>query len=199
MTKLEFIETLREKLFFLPKEDLEERIAFYSEGIEDRIDDGFSETEAVSQMGEIDDIVKQIIDETPLTKIVKEKAKPDRTFKTWEIVLLILGFPLWFPLLVAAFTVILSLYVSLWSVIVSLWSVFASLVACAFCGILSGIYFIFSANMLSGVVMCAIGLICAGLSIFAFYGCKYVTKGSFILTKKIIFGIKKCFVGKGEV
>ncbi len=198
MTKLEFIETLREKLFFLPKEDLEERISFYSEGIEDRIEDGFIEADAVSQMGEIDDIVKQIINETPLNKLVKDKAKPSRALRTWEIVLLILGFPLWFSLLLSAFAIILSLYVVLWSVIISLWAIFVSLIACALGGIVSGIYFMFSGNTLSGVVMHSASIICIGLSIFVFYGCKVATKGTIILTKKIVFCIKKCFIRKGE-
>lgn len=198
MKRLEFIEALREKLFFLPKEDLEERIAFYSEGIEDRMDDGFSEEDAVSQMGEINDIVEQIINETPLTKIVKEKSKPSRTLRAWEIVLLILGFPLWFPLLIVAFAVLLSLYVVLWSVVISLWAIFVSFIACALGGIASGIYFVCSGNALSGVAILGASIALFGLCIFAFYGCKSATKGGFILTKKIIFGIKKCFVGKGE-
>ncbi len=198
MTKPEFLEELKAKLSFLPEEDLKERLAFYEEGIEDRIDEGISEADAVSQLGEIDYIVKQILQETPLTKLVKEKAKPKRTLKVLEIILLILGSPIWLSLLICIIAVILSLYVVLWSVVISLWAVFVSFIACALGGIASGIYFIVSGNTLSGAAMLSAGMVCAGLGIFTFYGCKAATKGNFMLAKKIILGVKKCFIGKGE-
>ena len=47
MSKQEFLAQLRKGLSGLPKEDLEERLTFYSEMIDDRIDDGMAEEEAV--------------------------------------------------------------------------------------------------------------------------------------------------------
>ena len=53
MTKQEFLLNLRKGLLGLPPQDIEERLAFYNEMIEDRIEDGLSEEEAVAEMGRI--------------------------------------------------------------------------------------------------------------------------------------------------
>ena len=47
MNKVEFLEQLRRGLNGLPQEEIEERVTFYSEMIDDRIEEGFSEEEAV--------------------------------------------------------------------------------------------------------------------------------------------------------
>ena len=98
MTKLNFILALNDKLSDLPKQEVEERLNFYAEMIEDRIEDGLSEEEAVAAVGTVDEIAKHIIKDIPLTKIAIEKIKPKRRLKTWEIVLLIAGAPLWIRL-----------------------------------------------------------------------------------------------------
>ena len=75
MTKQEFTEQLRAKLQGLPEAELEERLLFYSEMIDDRIEEGESESEAISAIGNIDEIAEQILSDIPLTKLVKEKVK----------------------------------------------------------------------------------------------------------------------------
>lgn len=198
MTKSEFLEKLQKGLVGLPQEDIEERLNFYSEIIDDKIEEGMSETDAVSDVGNVEEIISQIVADIPLSKLVKEKIKPKREVKVWEIVLCALGFPLWFPLLIAAFAVILSLYISVWSVIISLWAVFVSVIACAFGGIVSGIVLAVFANIYSGIAMIGAGVVCAGLSVFFFYGCKAATKGILLMTRKIVVCIKNCFVKKEE-
>ena len=198
MNKQEFLISLRKNLSGLPQNDIEERLTFYSEMIDDRIEDGLSEEEAIFEIGNVDDITKQIIADIPFTKLAKEKIRPKRRLKAWEIVLIILGFPVWLPLLISAFAVILSLYILLWSVIISLWAVFASLAACSVGGILACVIFVAGGNEASGFAMFAAGLVCAGLTIFMFYGCKAVTDGIVILTKKMAIWIKNCFVKKEE-
>jgi uncharacterized membrane protein len=73
MKKEEFLSTLKKKLSSLPKQELEERLNFYSEMIDDRVEEGRTEEEAILDIGSIDDISAQIIAEIPLKKIVKEK------------------------------------------------------------------------------------------------------------------------------
>ena len=196
MNKQEFLRELRDGLSGLPKADVEERVAFYGEMIDDRIEEGLSELEAVAAVGTVEEIVEQTLVDTSILKIAREKINRKRRFSVWEIVLLCLGSPVWLPLLVAALAVILPLYISVWSVIISLWSVFASLVACGFSGILIGIGFAFGVNAPSGLAMIAAGHVCGGFSIFAFYGCKEATKGILWLTKKVLVWAKKCFIKK---
>jgi len=198
MNKKEFLEKLSSRLSGLPQNDIEERLAFYSEMIDDRTEEGLSEEEAVFAAGSVEEIAAQIIADTPLSKITKEKIRSKRHLKGWEIVLLVLGSPIWLSLGIAAIAVILSLYISLWAVIISLWSVFGALTACSFSGIASGIVFICNGNGLTGAAMIGAGLICAGLSVFMFYGCKTATKGILILTKKLVLWTKSCFIKKEE-
>ena len=166
MTKMQFLMSLHNKLSGLPQNEIEERLNFYSEMIEDRIEEGVSEEEAVAQIGTVDEIAEQIIADIPLTKIAKEKIKPKRRIKAWEIVLLILGSPLWLSVLIAIFAVIFSFYVCLWAVIISLWASFVAIIGGAFGGIASGVVLVLNKNGLTGILLIAAGLVCAGISIF---------------------------------
>ena len=186
MTKQEFLAQLREGLSALPQKDAEERLTFYSEMIDDRIEEGHSESEAVAAAGTVEEIAKQAVAEIPVTTDERETVPPKRRPKTWEIVLLVLGAPLWFSLGIAVLSIILSLYISVWAVIISFWAVFGALLGSAFGAVFSGIVLAFTANVASGLLMIAVGCVCAGLSIFAFYGCKAATKGVLLLTKKLV-------------
>lgn len=196
MNKSDFALKLYEKLPLLPSEEIDERLSFYFEMIDDRIDEGLTEEEAVSEIGSVDDIAQQIIADIPLSVIVKKKVKSKRRLKVSEIILLVLGSPIWLSLIIAIFAIILSLYISLWAVIISLWVVFASLVACSLGSVVACAVFATGGNATSGVVVLAAGFVCAGLAIFMFYGCKAATKGILILTKKMAMWLKNCFIKK---
>lgn len=196
MNKQEFLSQLRKGLSGLPQDDIEERLIFYTEMIEDQIEEGLSEEEAVSQIGSVDEIVEQVVSETHLVKIAKERIKSKRRLSATEIVLLALGSPIWLSLCIAAFAVILSLYISLWAIIISLWAVFASFVGCSIGGVLGCVVFTAGGNGSSGLAMLAAGIVCAGFAIFMFYGCKVATDGSLMLTKKMAICIKNCFIKK---
>lgn len=191
MSKQEFLAQLRKSLSGLPQEDIEERLTFYSEMIEDHIEEGLPEEEAVSAVGSVDEIAAQAVAEIPLAKIAKERIRPKRRLSAGEIVLLALGSPIWISLGIAAIAVILSLYVSLWAV-------FASFAVCPIGGVLACVIFTVGGNGASGIAMLAAGIVCAGLSIFIFYGCKAATAGTLILTRKIAIWFKNCFI-KREV
>ena len=75
MNKQDFFAQLRKGLSGLPQDDIEERLTFYKEMIEDRMEEGFSE-EAVSAIGSVEDIVRQSIADIPLAKIAKERIRP---------------------------------------------------------------------------------------------------------------------------
>ena len=198
MTKQEFLLKLEKALEGLSQNEINERLNFYSEMIDDRIEEGISEEDAVLAVGNVEEIVEQIILETPLLKIAKERIKPKRRLTALEIILLILGFPIWFSVGIAVFAVILSLYIAIWGVVISLWAVFAAIAASGFGLILAGIVFILNGNVLSGIASISAGIVCIGVSIFAFFGCKALTKSVLILTKKMALFTKNCFIKKGE-
>ena len=196
MCKQEFLDQLRARLGGLPYRDVEERLNFYGEMIDDRMEEGRSEDEAVSDIGSVEEIAAQIVSEIPLAKIATQRLKPRRHLRAWEIVLLILGSPIWFSLGVAAFAVLLALYAVLWSLIISVWAVFVSLAACGFGGMVAGGAFAFGGQTHAGVAVIGAGLVCVGLAIFAFFGCKAATRGTVSLTKDIVLGIKRGLMRK---
>lgn len=196
MKKHEFLDALRKKLGGIPKTELEERLRFYSEMIDDRIEDGMTEEVAVSDVGSVEEVATQIIADMPLSKLAKEKIKPKRRLAVWEIVLLAIGSPIWLSLAIAAVAVVLSLYVVLWSLALSLWAIFASLLACALGGVVAGAMFAISGSGAAGIAVIGGGVLCAGLAIFLFFGCRSATNGTVLFAKKIVLGIKKCFIGK---
>lgn len=198
MNKQEFLDGLRKGLSGLPQADIEERLTFYGEMLDDRIEEGLSEEEAVAAAGSVNEIVRQTVADIPLAKIAKERIKPKRRLKAWEIVLLALGSPIWISLGVAAAAVIFALYVTVWSVIASFWSVFASLAVCAAAGVPMCVVFVAGDSGAAGIAVLSAGIVCAGLSVFMFFGCLQATKGILFLTKKFAIWLKNCFIKKEE-
>ena len=189
MTKLQFLLSLHEMLKALPKDEREERLNFYSEMIEDRMEEGLSEEDAVAAVGTVDEIAAQITGDIP-------KKAPKRQPKTWETVLLAVGSPIWFSLLIAALAVIFALYVSLWAVIISLWAIFFSMAACTVGGIIAGTVFSCNGHVPAGIAMFGAAAICAGLAIFSFFGCMAATNGTVLLTQKATLWLKNRFTKK---
>ena len=192
MTKNEFLSELRSRLSGIPEKDIEDRLGFYSEMIDDRMEEGLSEEDAVKGIGSVCEISESIISE--MSQVKEEKRERKKRFKTWEIVLLAVGSPVWVSLAIAAVAVIFSLYVSLWSVVISLWAVFASFVAVAAASVVIFAVEAIYGNVLVGLAMLGCGFVFAGTAIFLFFGCKWATKGTAILAKKIVIWIKRIFV-----
>ncbi|MBQ6453990.1 MAG: DUF1700 domain-containing protein [Coriobacteriales bacterium] len=198
MNKQEFLVRLQQGLAGLPQDDVTERMVFYSEMIDDRVEDGLTEEEAVAQVGSVDDIVVQIIQETPITKLVREAVKPKRSLRAWEIVLLVLGSPLWIPLLVAAFAIVLSIYVVIWAVIISLWAVELALALSSLACMAWGFMSVIRGDALQATAAFGAGFVLAGVSILLFYGCLAASKGAVALTKKVALWIKSLFIKKED-
>ena len=198
MNRSEFLFKLRAALSGLPQAEIDERLSFFEEMIDDRVEEGASEEEAVAGIGPVDTVVSQILSEIPLKKIVKERIRPKRPLQAWEIVLIVLGFPLWFPLLIAACAVVLALYVVIWSLIVALWAIEIALWAGAVAGIAGGAAYAVQRNVFSAAVMLGAGILCAGISIYLFFGCVAAPKAILRLTKKVALCVKSRFIGKGK-
>lgn len=198
MNEEQFLDELRRKLSGLPQEDIEERIAFYEEMIADRMDEGMSEKEAVSGIGSIEEITRQIMSEIPLTKLVKEKVRPKRSLKAWEIVLLVLGSPVWIPLAIAAVAVLLSVYAVLWAVVICVYAVDFSFAAGTLAGVVGVFAYLKAGNPVGALFSLGTGIVCAGLAILMFFVSVWITKAVIKLGGRILLGIKISFVGRED-
>lgn len=190
MNREMFLAELRQRLSGLPREELEERLAFYGEMLDDRLEDGLTEEEAVESLGTPEEVAAQVLAEVPMSVILREKVKLKRRMKAWEIVLLVLGSPIWISLLIAAFAVGFSLYVCLWAVVVSLWAVAVSLAAAALGCLAGAAVCLFRGRPGEAGFAAGACLVCAGLAILWALACVGITRGAARLTKKIWLSLK---------
>ena len=201
MTKAEYLSALRAELDGLPADDVERSVEYYGEMIDDLLEGEpeLSEEDAVSRIGSVKDAVEQILSEIPLVKIVKSKVKPKNKLRAWEIALIIIGFPVWLPLIIVGIALFFSMYVVLWSVIVSLYAASASFIGGSVGALALTIPYFVDGN--TGGAVCAVGVavVCLGLFILFLIGSGEATRGILILSKKILTWIKSCFVAKEGV
>lgn len=196
MNKKEFLAALRAGLAGLPEADVQHWLDFYSEIIDDRMEEGMTESEAVADVGCVHDIVTQILSETPLPKLVHAKVKPKRPLKAWEIVLLVLGSPLWVPLLFAGALVVLACYTVLWACIITLYAVDLTAALGGVALIISALFYFPPNHVLSQIFFGGAGLMSAGIAVLLFLVSGKVTTWLLRLSKKALLAVKFRFVRK---
>lgn len=196
MNKETFLSELKAALSGLPQEELREQISFYREMIEDRMEDGIPEEEAVAGIGTVEQVKEQILSEIPLARLVRENAKPKRSLRTWEIVLLVLGSPVWIPVLLAVFILALSVYLVIWAAVVCVYAAFFALAAGAVAGLVGIVAFLVNGNPAGALFSLGTALVCAGLAILLFFASVGLAKAVLKLTEKLLLSMKNSFVGK---
>lgn len=121
MKKEEFLQQLRAALerTHVPQHEIAESIDYYREAIDDHIEEGMSEDEAVAGLGAMDQIVAQVGEAIPPVPRVLSKLTTGN--RVLDVVLVLITVPIWMPAVLAIATAIVSLYVMLWSLVASLW------------------------------------------------------------------------------
>ena len=187
MKRVEFLRELQARLWALPEGDIQCSLDYYSEMIDDRMEDGLSEEEAVAAIGNLDEIVQQILGETPRPPVVVEPGKKGKPAKdntrTWLIILLILGSPVWIPLAASVIGTVISVYVSLWTVVIALYAAFFAL-AVSSVGCIVASFFMLG-GITDGIVAWGAALVCAGLAILLLLLANLAAKGLVKLTKLV--------------
>ena len=200
MSKYEFLTNLRAKLWALPEEDKQRSIDYYAEMIDDRMEDGLSEEEAVAAIGDLDEIVQQILSETPrppaVMKKEEEQKKQKRKVSWWETLLLVLGFPVWGSLLITVAAVVFSVWISLWSVVIALYATAFALAVGAIGLLVAAFSLLWIRRFGKGAVLVGGALVCAGSAILVFLLSNLAAKGLAALTKLIWNGITGIFQRK---
>ena len=123
MNKKEFLSKLRKSLSALSRAERKEQIAFYSEMIDDRMEEGLSEADAVKSVGSAEEISSQIISEKSSSSEGAPELKKNTPKSKWERVFLIIGSPLWIAILIIAFALIFAIYAVIWSIVAVWWGI----------------------------------------------------------------------------
>jgi len=194
MTKREFLNQLEARLAQLPQAERLKSLGYYAEIIDDRVEEGMAEEEAVEALGDIGELARQILLDAPLPTLIKS-TMPKKRWATWEVVLLVLGFPLWFPLLISFFAVVFSIYVSVWAVIISLFAAVASILVTGLALVAASFVAMFTLGPW-WVILLGAGLTLLGLGILAILGMIWFSKVLVSGTIAMGKGIKSLFLRK---
>lgn len=113
MTKNEFKKLLEQRIQVLETQERERILNFYEETIDDSIEDGCNEEEAISKLGDLDMIVNDIFAENHIVKpqTSTEKQSPIKKNRLYVLLFLIFTSPLWLALGTAGLTLLLSAYI----------------------------------------------------------------------------------------
>ncbi len=199
MNKAEFLKELKDKISDMPYSEVEKTLSFYAESIDDRIEDGMSEEEAVSRLGDIDTIAKEIRADLPITTLIGKKVKQSRdsaSNKTLWIVLAICGIPFWLPIAIAFAAAVLSVYFSIWAVIISIFATVIAFALAAIGGLITGAISIFTAGFYQGAIFIGLSLCLAGLFIMTVRPMLWLCKKMARLTGAFFKWVKSLFVSK---
>ncbi|WP_313894132.1 HAAS signaling domain-containing protein [Psychrobacillus sp.] len=188
MNKSEFLAELATKLNALPQSEMNKSLAYYSEIIDDRMEDGMSEVDAVCGLGNVEEIAQEeMIEATPLPKLII----PSRPLSKLEIVLLFICS----PLIITLLALILAFYATVWLVIISLFLLDFSFALAGVAGIIASIVD-FRSNIPISLLMFICSLISIGIGIVAFKPIKIVSNKILGLTTWVVKNIKLKLIRK---
>lgn len=199
MTKPEFLDALRAELAGLPDEDISKSLEYYSEIIDDCMEDGQTEEDAVAALGAPDAVARQILMDTSLPRLVRARVKPRRTLEVWEIILIIVGAPVWLPLLLSAVVVLLTLYFVFWVMIAVLYIVDLSFVVCTLAGLIGGFAAVFNGQPAQAALFLGAGILLFGVAVLLFPVFNKIAAALVGVSRRFVLWIKSLFIGKGTV
>lgn len=189
MSKSIFIDTLRELLEPLNKEESDKFISYYEEIIEDYKESGLTEQEVIDKIGSPQSIANDILSEQDSINI------PSSNSKILNKILLILGFPLWGSLLLTAVLLILSVYIVILCIPFTTGVSSIAFFGAALVSILGSPFMIFD-TLNVGVVQLGLGVSSIGISILLGFITIYLSKNIIGITKDLTFKVLKSFKKK---
>ena len=199
MNKDEFLRALEQRLDALPESEWAKSVSYYDEIIDDMVENGLTEEEAVTHLGPVEKIAEDILLEAPITTLVKARAKRSRRLSGWEIVLLAVGAVVWLPLLIAVLCTVFCVYAAFWAVIVA---VFGVVLALGLSALAIPLMLLFAANSVAGPAGIAMGigamLVLGGLAVAVFVGALKLAKCLGKLAGAFGRWIKRQFIRKEE-
>lgn len=198
MNKNTFLEQIRRSLGEACCGDAERSLDYYSEMIDDRIEDGIDEEEAVAALGSPDAIAKQILSELSSPDkaslpTASSSAKTEVGIRWWMILLLVLGSPVWIPLLMAAGMLVLAAYFLLWSLLIMLYAIDLSFAFGSIAFLIQGIVSAVVAEPILAGFYIGGSIFFIGASVLLFFAANQAARGTVFLSKAIFQGILSLF------
>ena len=177
MNRTEFIGELQKRLKYIPAEDREDAIEYYTELMSDM---GFDETQDVTEkLGSAKDAAKKILDECTQKHVEeydKNKSIKGHATVVWLWILGALSLPLSLPLAI----VVLALAISAIAIVVTVFITIAASSVALVCGGLVSFYAMFKApSMAQGAVIFGMGLVLVSSGVLMGFGIFYLVRAIF--------------------
>lgn len=180
MSKEKFINELRSKLRRLPKEEVDNVIAYYLDYFEDA---GKDEEEVVKELDSPSTIASQILADYAFSPDTEEK-KTSSLNKISLIVLSIFAAPIALPLTFAFVMVLFAMLIVVVALIFSFGAVAVALFASGIAAFVAGIL-VFFQGPATGIFYIGVGLIVIALGIFAGIGIKALVPNVFSVIRNM--------------
>ena len=190
MKKEAFLRALDKRLEGMSAEERARALEFCAESIDDRVEDGMAEEDAVTALGDVEDVARGLLADRPLGAVVRERVRHESN--AGRVVLLICAS----PLLVTFFAVGLSVYAALWAAMIAIYAAVASLLIAGAAGALGGVALMFLQGAAPGLCICGAGLVSFALGLLLIDPVKAAGRGLWKLTKAFGRGCKRLIVGK---
>ena len=211
MNKPMFLNSLRRALNGLPDAEIEKNLAYYSEMIDDRMEEGMTEIEAVASLEPVSVLAERAFDMYRMPPVVAAqpgagqqnasagKARPKKQRSTGLTVLLIIlavmASPIWLPLAAATLGILVAVAAGLLAVAVA---VIAAVIGMAVGGVVLLFYCFFHAGVLGLPLLFVLGgcLMCIGLGVLLFFPAIALVKLLWRWTKAFFRWIGSLFKGR---
>ncbi|MDO4542922.1 MAG: DUF1700 domain-containing protein [Clostridia bacterium] len=195
MNKTNFLFELTEELSWLPQSEVDSSVSYYGELIDDKIEDGMSEEEAVASLGTPKEVAAEIGMDQPMMTLIKSYARPKGGKTGLTVTLAALSSPIWVPVGLCLVAIAVSLYIAAWAVVISLFAAVAALLIGGLCFAGLGIYRAVSGDI-SQLLVLGAGLVAIGAGIALLLLVKDIPKWLVRGTAAAIKKIKAIFVKK---
>jgi len=196
MNKEMFTKELKKGLKGLPGEEKRKQLSYYSELIDDMVEDGMTEAEAVARLGDVKDICENILKEFSIRTSPEKTNKPSTAWKVIWIILIVLGSPVWLSFFLSVFAVVLAIYVCFWAVVISLFAVAFALAVSSLAMIVFLIFKLIVSNVATAVLALAAAFLLAGLAVLIGLAAYWTAVGAVLTASAIVKAVKSVFKRK---
>jgi len=194
VNKIDFLLQLKDALnkAHVPQSEVHDAAQFYAECVDERIEEGATEAEAVEGLGSIDSIVEGIVADLP--QAFRGIGRLDSGNKALKVILLLLTFPVWGSVLVFLALVAASLVVVLWSLLAAMAAFWIACIAAGLAGIASLVHGVANGAGQAGALGFGIGIALSGLAVVLLPLMVYVCRWLVFATVRFSLWVSKPFM-----
>lgn len=197
MDRSSLFATLSQRLQGLPEAEIKKVTDYYNEMIEDRMEDGYSEEDAIAALGPVDELVEHTLYDQSIPHLLRANVRPrGEGLSTGRILLLVLSSPIWLPILALAVALFIAAAAVLIAVVAAISGALLAMGVGAIASTISSVVYLVHGSVVPAIFAFGAALVMAGM---VFLLVPYVAKvGRWYVEQmhRLIRFVKKPFVKK---